>query len=92
MTKEELKEEIVALESELEELAQEACDLMATADPFDMDDVYLRVNKARVKVAMELRAAVAGINQAIDATLHAACFCDTIEDEHIERYDPGADL
>lgn len=89
MTKEELKKEIEALESKLEELAQEACDLMATADPFDMDDVYLRVNKSRVEVAMELRAAVAGINLAIDATRLAAFFCDTIEDEHIERYEPS---
>ena len=92
MTKEELKEEIVALESELEELSQEACDLMATADPFDMDDVYLRVDKSRIKVAMELRAVVAGLNLAIDATRLAAFFCDTIEDEDIRRYDPAADL
>lgn len=92
MTKEELKKEINALRNKLEELSQEACELMNTADPFDMDDVYLRVNKSRVTVATELRVAVAAINLAIDATRLAAFFCDTIEDEHIRRYDPAADL
>ena len=92
MTKEELKKEINALRNKLEELSQEACDLTATADPFDMDDVYLRVNKSRVEVTMELRAAVACLNQAIDMARNAAFFCDTIEDEYIRRYDPAADL
>ena len=59
LTKEELKEEINALESELEELSQEACELMNTADPFDSGDVYRRVDKSRVTVATELRTAVA---------------------------------
>lgn len=88
LTKEELKEEINALESELEELSQEACELMNTADPFDSGDVYRRVDKSRVTVATELRTAVAGINLAIDATRLAAFFCDTIEDEYIRRYEP----
>lgn len=92
MTKEEFKKEIIAFESKLTELSQEASELTATADPFDSEDVYLWVNKSRVDVAMELRAALACLNLAIDITRNAESFCDTIEDEHIERYDPGADL
>lgn len=92
LTKEELKKEINALRNKLEELSQEACELMNTADPFDSEDDYRRVDKSRVTVATELRVAVAGINQAIDMTRNAEDSCDTIEDEHIERYDPAADL